>query len=243
MELRSESTADEDDALVLRSVERRGGPLQTALYGLVVVLLGPIERAFIRIGLSADSATLASLVVALGAGLAAASGNLITAGGLYILAGALDLLDGRIARRTKTTSPRGAALDSIVDRFAEGLVVSGLAWNLRGGSGLLLCLAFLVASMGVSYARARGEGLGVRIDAGLMNRGPRVALFALVMIVEGIFREGAAPTLAFLGALGGLALMTLVTAVFRIVLLLQKLPGPPREIPRKGNRLGVRRIR
>lgn len=229
MKLRSQSTADGSPALVFGSGERRGGPLQSAAYALLVALLGPIERLLVRAGLSANGATLASLVVALFAGLAAAFGQLVVAGILYLLAGALDLLDGRIARQTNTASPRGAALDSIVDRFAEGLVLGGLAFSLRATPGLALCLTFLVASMGVSYARARGEGLGVRIDAGIMNRGPRVAFMGLAMIVEGSLRDGQAPTMGFLVGLGVLAFLTLVTATFRIVVLLRRLPGPSTE--------------
>lgn len=226
MKLRSQSTADGTPALVVGASERRGGPLQSAAYALVVALLGPIERLLIRAGMSADFATLASLAVAVVSGAAAAAGHLVAAGVLYLFAGALDLLDGRIARQTNTASPRGAALDSIVDRFSEGLVLGGLAFSLRATPGLGLCLAFLVASMGVSYARARGEGLGVSIDAGLMNRGPRVALMALAMVLEGSLRRGDEPTTAFLVGLGSLAFLTLATATARIVLLLRRLPGP-----------------
>lgn len=226
MKLRSQSTADGTPALVVAAAERRGGPLQSAAYAIVVALLGPIERLLIRAGMSADVATLASLVVAIFSGIAAAAGHLVLAGVLYLLAGALDLLDGRIARQTNTACPRGAALDSIVDRFSEGLVLGGLAFSLRATPGLGLCLTFLVASMGVSYARARGEGLGVSIDSGIMNRGPRVALMALAMILEGSLRTGNEPTMGFLIGLGALALLTSVTAAFRIVLLLRRLPGP-----------------
>lgn len=243
MKLRSQSTAGEDRSIVLVPVERRGGPLQSALYTLVVALLRPVERLWIRAGLSADTATLASLGIALGACIAAALGHLAAAAGLYLIAGAFDLLDGRIARMTSTVSPRGAALDSIVDRIAEGLVVGGLSWHLRSTPGLALCLVFLVASMGVSYARARGEGLGVSIEAGIMNRGPRVVLFALAMALEGFFGAASTPSLAFLLALGGLALLTILTAIVRVRLVLRALPGPAISAPRKASRLPIRRIR
>lgn len=227
MKLRSQSTAEEDRALALAPIERRGGALQSALYRLVVLLIRPLEQLYLRAGWSADVATLASLLVALGSGIAAALGRLSLAGILYLLAGALDLLDGRIARRTNSASLRGAALDSIVDRFAEGLVIGGLAWSLRSSLGLALCLGFLIASTGVSYARARGEGLGVKIDAGIMNRGPRVALLSLLMIGEGI-HDAAQPSLPFLLALGLLTLMTFLTALSRVVLVLRALPGAER---------------
>lgn len=242
MELRSQSTAGNDRALVVKPPARRGGPLQTAAYAWILKLIRPVEDACIRVGLSANAATLASLFLAGLACLAAALGRLGLAGALYLLAGALDLLDGRIARRTNTSTPRGAALDSIVDRFAEGLVTGGLAWALRSSPGLALCLAFLVASMGVSYARARGEGLGVSVDAGLMNRGPRVVLLALAMITEGAFGSGV-PSVPFLLALGGLALLTLMTAIVRVVRVLRALPGPSPRKPTHRSPPAIRRVR
>lgn len=228
MELRGQRTAEEPRAIALAPDMRRGGPIQSAIYAQLLAGLAPLEALCVRVGLSANLATLLSLATAALACLAASYGSLALAGALYLVAGLFDLLDGRIARLTQTASLRGAALDSIVDRFAEGLVISGLALFLRDSPGLPLCLVFFTASMGVSYARARGEGLGVKIEAGIMNRGPRVAILGLAMILEGLLSTEP-PSLAFLVTLSVLTLLTLVTALVRVVLVLRALPGPARR--------------
>lgn len=240
MELRGERTAEEPRAMVIAPDMRRGGPIQSAIYAQILALMAPIEGLCLRVGLSADVATLLSLLTAALACLAGCFGSLALSGALYLVAGLFDLLDGRIARLSQTASPRGAALDSIVDRFAEGLVVSGLALSLRESPGLALCLVFLTASMGVSYARARGEGLGVKVDAGIMNRGPRVAILGLAMILEGLL-SSQPPSFAFLASLGLLTFLTLVTALVRVVLVLRALPGPThREKPKSPRAPGRR---
>lgn len=207
--------------------------MQTAAYAVAAFAVRPFERLCVRAGIGANAITVSSLVVAMVAGVAAARDDLAMAGAIYLVAGALDLLDGRVARATGTASARGAALDSIVDRFAEGSVVGGLAWALRATPGVALCIAFLVASMGVSYARARGEGLGVKIETGAMNRGARVVLLAVAMIVEGLFGDAGAST-AFLAALALLVLATAATAAVRVALVLHALPRAehaPRRAP------------
>jgi phosphatidylglycerophosphate synthase len=190
-------------------------------------LIRPAELFCIRRGIGPTAITLTSLGVATLAAAFAASGWLFFGGVIYLMAGGLDLLDGRIARMTEQVSPRGAALDSIVDRAAEALVLGGVAWGTRGAAASSLSVLFLVVSMGVSYARARGEGLGVTVGQGAMARGPRLVMAALLMIGEGIFGRGGHgnPSWAFTIGLGLLAVSTAMTAVHRVVLVLLALPG------------------
>ena len=41
-------------------------------------------------------------------------------------AGTLDVLDGEMARRRRRDGPRGAFMDSVVDRYGESAVFAGL---------------------------------------------------------------------------------------------------------------------
>jgi phosphatidylinositol phosphate synthase len=210
----------------LRTSER-GGPLLTAAYALALRAIRPLEGFCLRREISPTAITLASLGLSVFAAALAGSGWLFSAGVLYLAAGGLDLLDGHVARLTGQASPRGAALDSIVDRVAEALVLGGLAWGARGSPAASLAMIFLVASMGVSYARARGEGLGVHIGQGAMARGPRLLLASLLMCAEGLFGgfDQGRPSSAFAIGLGLLALATAMTAAHRVVLVLLALPG------------------
>jgi len=118
-------------------------------------------------------------------------GYMLAGGIVFLLGGGLDLLDGGLARLTGKASPFGALLDSVFDRLGEASLFVGLAvYALRAGFSpdyliffILTLLLALIFSQGVSYLRARGEGLGVFSKAGLMTRPERVALLGLGLIV------------------------------------------------------------
>jgi len=119
------------------------------------------------------------------------SGWLLAGGVVFLLGGVLDLMDGALARLTGTVSPFGALLDSVFDRLGEASLFVGLAiYAVRAdfSQGYLLffiivLLLALVFSQGVSYLRARGEGLGVFTRAGLMTRPERVVLLGVGLMI------------------------------------------------------------
>lgn len=122
--------------------------------------------------------------------------NLLLLGGVvFLLGGALDLFDGALARLTGKTSSFGALLDSVFDRLGEAALFVGLGiYALRAGLGdrqlllfITVLLLALIFSQGVSYLRARGEGLGVFIRSGLMTRPERVVLLGVGLLIDQIF--------------------------------------------------------
>ncbi len=82
------------------------------------------------------------------------------AGMLILVSGFFDVADGAVARSLGKAGPRGAFLDSNLDRISELVIYAGI---LLGGY-VEPYLVFLAAtsSLLVSYARARVEGLGRR---------------------------------------------------------------------------------
>ena len=119
----------------------------------------------------------------------------LLAGGIVFLAGAgMDLMDGALARLTGTVSPFGALLDSVFDRLGEAALFLGLAiYVLKGDFSddrrlffVVVLLLALIFSQGVSYLRARGEGLGVFTRAGLMTRPERVVLLGIGLMIDQI---------------------------------------------------------
>jgi phosphatidylglycerophosphate synthase/putative flippase GtrA len=130
-----------------------------------------------REGFPPNAITSVSLTFALGAGLAAAAGRFALGGWLFIIAGMLDFLDGRVARSTGRSTPGGAVLDSVLDRYVESALIAGLAWYYRHDWVLGACLLALTGSLLVPYVRARGESLGVSLaDVGFMQRPQRVLI-------------------------------------------------------------------
>ena len=142
----------------------------------------PVARVLLALHISPNGLTLAGLTVAVGAGYLLSEGWLL-AGGAVMLAGAvLDMLDGAVARLGQRTTRFGAYLDSAADRLGEAAVLLGLlAYYVRQPSedlGIYLVVGALVASMMVSYLRARAEALGVTGEVGIMARTERVVVLS-----------------------------------------------------------------
>jgi CDP-diacylglycerol---glycerol-3-phosphate 3-phosphatidyltransferase len=157
-------------------------------------------------------------------------------GGLVVLlAGALDTLDGALARRTGRQSKSGAFLDSVLDRYSDFFIHLGLWLHFWTRYPSLLAVATLVlfflllGSFLVSYARARGEGLGLATSVGFFGRGERILTLGLGSILAGSlswFQPAGAQALQpelLIGLLTLLAFGVHVSAVQRIVYLTRNL--------------------
>jgi phosphatidylglycerophosphate synthase len=174
-------------------------------------LLDPLADLMARAGVRADFLSMLGLALSLGAGLAFFEGWFRWGSGLVAAAGLFDLLDGQVARRAGRVSRFGAFLDSILDRFSEGVVLTGLAGFYISGlvdlvldpglaaaqmaRGLeprtwaavaLTAVVALVGSFMVSYTRARAEGLGLECRVGWFGRPERMVL----VIIAGLFGVG-----------------------------------------------------
>lgn len=155
-----------------------------------------------RLGISANAMTYISLVLALGAGVAAMFGELVTAALLVVASGACDLLDGVIARATNSASRFGALLDSTIDRLSDGLPLLGLAvFYSNQGWPVALPLAAVIGAFTVSYIRARAEGLGAKLPPLFMRRPERVVLLTMSLLLGAVPLPGA-PVVAPLTLLG-----------------------------------------
>ena len=154
----------------------------------------PGARLFQAIGLTPNVITLLGFGVSVGAAGLVGSGWLLAGGIVFLVGGGLDLFDGALARLTGKASPFGALLDSVFDRLGEASLFVGLAvYGTRAGfserfllffvTALLLALIF---SQGVSYLRARGEGLGVFTRDGVMTRSERVVILGAGLIIDSL---------------------------------------------------------
>jgi len=171
--------------LAVRGIRRTVVPEATTDGGALIgpqiriwyrALLGPFEEALARAGVSPDTLTWAQLWVSVWAGWAFATGCVFLAGWLTIFAGTLDILDGGLARRTGVAGPRGAFVDSVIDRVSEFVTFFGLGVLFRDGWVLGVVALAAFSSQIVSYARARAEGLGLVMAVGRAQRPERYLL-------------------------------------------------------------------
>ena len=139
-------------------------------------VLRPIEDLLVAARVNPDALTWAQLVVSVLAGWAFWAGAMFLAGWLTIVAGSLDVLDGGVARRTGIASPRGALVDSLIDRCAEFATFLGLGAYFRASRLLLAVVIAAFASLMVSYTRARAEGLGLDLRQGGAQRPERYVI-------------------------------------------------------------------
>lgn len=145
----------------------------------------PIANLIASIGVTANMLTIIGLLFGIAAGVCIALGRLKLAGILILIGGSFDMMDGAVARATNKSTPFGALLDSVVDRYSEGIIFLGLAIyfgmeeNIKYRVlGLIPTCLGLISAFLVSYVRARAEGLQIDCKVGLMQRPERVLLLA-----------------------------------------------------------------
>ncbi len=182
----------------------------------------PLLRVAVTLRLSANAITGIGAAIALAAGALAAVGEWGWAGFLLVFGSWCDLIDGEIARTTQTQGKAGAFLDSNLDRLSEIALFAGLAASFPDKTGSFWAVGALASSLMVSYARARGEGLGVECPNFGMERPHRVVLLMFAML----FAPFLPPRVAVLVLEGACALVSVgatATALGRMVVIHQRL--------------------
>jgi phosphatidylglycerophosphate synthase len=118
----------------------------------------PIGKGLGRIGITPNTISTISLVVAVLAGIAYAfRGPLLGALGL-LFSGVIDMLDGTVARATGKATRFGAVYDPVLDRYAEFAVLFGMGFSdLVPWTWVVFSLCGMVMA---SYTRARAESSG-----------------------------------------------------------------------------------
>jgi CDP-diacylglycerol---glycerol-3-phosphate 3-phosphatidyltransferase len=142
-------------------------------------------------------------------------------GGLaFIIGSIMDTLDGRYSRMSGKGTPFGAFLDSTLDRIEEGIVlaaVGGYFALARDRVAVAAVVVAVLASLMVSYTRARAEALGVECKVGIATRPVRVVILSIGLV----FAKGA--SLGDFGllrpavfVLAGLSVLTVVQRVWHV---------------------------
>lgn len=181
-----------------------------------------------RMGIRPNHITSLSVVLSATAAGLIANGQLMSAAWVLFGAMACDLVDGLLARSLDMQTASGAFFDSFCDRISEGIVFVGLAYWGRDNLLFFASSWGLIASFSISYARGRGEGLGVDCNVGLMQRPERllVTFFTLMGAPLVAAVAGGDATLQYFVVLGGvsfLALLSTLTAGQRALWIMRAL--------------------
>src|SRR6476660_7318021 len=107
-------------------------------------------------------------------------------GGIAFIVGSImDTLDGRYSRMSGKGTPFGAFLDSTLGRVEEGIVLTAVAgyFALSGNrTAAAAVVVAVLASLMVSYTRARAEALGVECKVGIATRPVRVVILSIGLV-------------------------------------------------------------
>jgi len=192
--------------------------------------LRPLDRVAAALNLSPDFFNFAGLFFGLLSGIAIATDRIELGGWAIALGGVADIMDGRVARARQLSSPYGTFIDSMLDRFVEVFAFLGFVVYLRAFTyGPLLAAAAITGSLLVSYARARGESVGVLCKEGLMQRAERLVLIFLACLLDrplDAWRGWPQGTLV-LWTMALIAMGTFVTSAHRTVWIAMRLRAKP----------------
>ena len=202
---------------------------QDAMRKLTSFITQPVAKVLAGIGITANSLTITGLLFGIAAGIFIALGRLKLAGILILIGGSFDMFDGAVARASNKNTPFGALLDSVVDRYSEGIIFLGLAiyFAMEGSMkdrvyGLIPTCLGLISAFLVSYVRARAEGLQLDCKVGLMQRPERVILLAFGVLFQSFTIVNVSILIV---ALWILVILSHITVLQRVAFVLRKLQG------------------
>lgn len=129
-----------------------------------------------------------------------------TAAGLVIIgAGIFDMVDGRVARETNQVTRFGGFFDSVIDRYSDLALLIGLLvyyGSINRGFYVVLTAVVMMASVMISYTRARAENTIPTCKVGFMERPERI-----VLLIIGALTGRMAAVLWVIAVLGNLTVL------------------------------------
>ncbi|HTA33331.1 MAG TPA: CDP-alcohol phosphatidyltransferase family protein [Solirubrobacteraceae bacterium] len=183
-----------------------------------------VRNRLIESRLTPNTISLTGFVLNVIAAVLVWEGLFFLGGVAFIVGSIMDTLDGRYSRMSGKGTPFGAFLDSTLDRIEEGIVLTAVAGYFALQANRVAAAAVVVAvlaSLMVSYTRARAEALGVECKVGIATRPVRVVILAIGLI----FARGAS-----LGNFELLQPAVYVLAVLSVVTVVQRIWHVRREL-------------
>jgi CDP-diacylglycerol--glycerol-3-phosphate 3-phosphatidyltransferase len=201
-------------------------PVERVFY----TLTRPIVDGLIRWGIQPNTITTVGTLLVVASAVAFGAGRVRLGGLLYLVSGIVDTLDGAVARARGQVTRFGAFYDSTLDRVGDGATFMGIAvfYLLAAPEtvahrelAIIISMVAIIATLLVSYARARAEGLGIDCKVGLVQRAERIVGLGVPTVLIG---AGPAGLLLF-WIVAVLAFASVITVVQRFVYVYQVTEG------------------
>ena len=167
-----------------------------------------VRNKLIESRLTPNTISLTGLVLNVVAAVLVWQEMFILGGIAFIVGSVCDTLDGRYSRMSGKGTQFGAFLDSTLDRIEEGIVLTAVAavFAKQGNDTAAAAVVLAVlASLMVSYTRARAEALGVECKVGIASRAVRVVILAVGILFADL--DLLAPAVYVLAGLGTITVL------------------------------------
>ncbi len=190
--------------------------------GMIKKVFEPIALAMGRVGLTPNGLTLIGFAITVVGSVLVGLQAWVLGGIVVFLGGVFDMFDGTLARATGQASKLGAFMDSVFDKLGEIIVFLGVIAGMQAAGAtdlpVLVAAAALGASIMVSYARAKSDGLGYSSGMGLAAVGIMPREVRLVIISLGIVLTGTSIGISAIEfALGVILVGAVITVIQRIL--------------------------
>jgi phosphatidylglycerophosphate synthase len=152
----------------------------------VYTINGKLINLFIRKKINPNYLTAFGFLMNLIAGFLFHQGYFLLAGAFIIFGGNFDFIDGIVARNTNQCTEKGAYFDSVIDRYADSILLIGLASFYRNSWIFYAVLFSLMGTFMVSYTKSRGEALQIKCDIGAMQRPERIFYLGLGSMLSSV---------------------------------------------------------
>lgn len=117
-------------------------------------------------------------------------GYLIIGAIFILISGIFDIMDGAVARANYNATKFGAVLDSVCDRYSDGIIYIGIMYGIITQNIIienyflfeawLWCAFAMIGSYLVSYIRARAEAANAKnMNVGIAERPERMIILSL----------------------------------------------------------------
>jgi CDP-diacylglycerol--glycerol-3-phosphate 3-phosphatidyltransferase len=188
----------------------------------------PLVDWLIRSGIKPNTITTFGTGLVLLSALAYGVGAIRMGGLLLLASGVVDTLDGQVARRGAMVTKFGAFYDSTLDRIGDGATFIGIGAFLLTAAdvayrlpAVITCMVAILASLLVSYARARAEGLGIECKVGIAQRAERIVGLGGASLLVGAGPHG----LVLEALVTLLAVASIITVVQRFIYVYRHAEG------------------
>ncbi len=191
----------------------------------------PLGHFCLRLGLSPDMLTYASVALSIVAGYLLVQQLYLWGIFAILLVGLADVLDGATARAGNIASEYGTVLDHVVDRYAEFFILGGILLSGAVAQGWVLFSLFGMVM--ASYVRARAESTGkiTSCNVGFAGRQEKMGLLLLGLLAQAFYPQAGLLEWSVIA----IGVVSHITAIQRLVYTRRMLVGSG---PRRGLRKG-----